>query len=1539
MKISKLATLFIVFMCSFQMAFAQTLENSRIIASQPEISEVLRELAFLKKSLRGNVSNKLSDDQMNQFAEMFKQQAASQSAGEASSETEFMTFLGELKKNSCRTKDYNEDPVAKKEPAAIEKRGDSLFTGLSEEIAKIELDESVDVEITERMKFDYSKAVSYFNRAKKLKTHIENIINNSNESYEDKEQLLLAYNDSIIKGLHDIKVILKPFINTSQIQIDQIIPRLSTNFLEEETELYNILVHGEVTDKIFFKVEFEGDFAIVKLNSFYNAKRDIVTINESPSGKNYLYALRLLTIQMMASQIKNYDVMIDSLDSPVVIPRSCRTRQNGSWPEMLKLKVDPSLSEAYLENLMKNMGLSYDEANLELMSVREAQEINPLSDTMIASTSVENFLRSESGKEAKNYPSRLLRAGFDEVEAYQKYIDMKMGQVMQLYRDDVYYSKGGRARGKKKVTRKDFTLISDIIGSVPENKTIKVDIFEMGEKYEEDIYPAAMNASPYIASKLASARTEKLEDIISSELKNKLQANKIKVAFPSLNSQEAFRNWAINALQEKIIELKDDKEYAPGSKNNNMLISYCNHRVGSICSGVSRNKSFLDRVSNYIDTLKLDGKYLPVSRLNTREVAQNYLILASVFYFLRDNAKVFPELITNEYDYLLGQMQALNPLAKVRLGYLIAREELTSIKNGQVKKMKKTARGMRVDYSYTCFNNSMTNYIERLDEAAEELMVDRPIEPDFLTRYMKKDEYVALWNNIYDKYNKDTTQIFTAKLRTGKKAFQMVDELASKVTIDRNQIESAASDLIQDRLMWETEQKLDKRLQEEDVEKIAFYKEILAAKSHKERQAIFESRPSNIDIFDDYELVHNFMKLNADLKAPVYMEILKKSAQKRQKETYAKLNAFCQIDENDIDSLKENFFATVKVQDQLNQLLGIPAVPQELMDRMGDWSSDEKWAMYNGIFGFLLGMGAVLAAGSCTILTGGLCGLAIAGAGAIGFGMQANAIRLETKVKFRADDSEEYVGQMADLGFTDSNATENVARGWMAVAFEVIGTLSMISILTRSISVGSKIFKESLKAIVKNRAKLGIKEALKQSGKSASVIVNESEVEFAKLVLGLKKYKDVFKNLVSSKSIDDIATSLKNLDLGDDFVESTLKKLDKIEANYRAGKLTKSTYDMALKDIVKKIETALTKANGGIYRYTSDVAVNLTYKNVDDALGQTVAKLFNGSPLQLRNYMGSYVKRLNSGWFRKSSEAARARLRMMKASQGRYMKGTNWIVRAWSENTANLAKNRAKFLKIYDQLQRLPEAELADFIAKNADDLTEIFVKIPLRKRDMPFMLLQGMPHTGGFFGRRLPVLSEIGEGVLIKKIFTSRARLISEVARKSAREALGLKRVLMAETVGDLYKGLDVSLSKAMTKMPQAEAKEAQAMLVKVKKQIVDSVTANLDSDRAVRNFMKNNNIDLSEAAAAGEEALKAKVTQLLYAPNGETEHAFAKYLWASADVKSLFKAPEFEGLAYKVMKETIEEENIGSLQHYLNALKILQVSDNGALGSIEIF
>ncbi|WP_419168825.1 hypothetical protein [Halobacteriovorax sp.] len=1534
MVFKKLVTFFIISLCSFQMAFAQTIENTRQIASYIDLEDLKAQLAQVKKELRGNISSELSEEELSAYEQAFRMQNDNESQGETGEENDFITFLGSLKKNSCGVRDYiqEERPEEKKED---EGRGKSLFTDISKVISEIEVGDSPNRSQKRYIQGYARKAIQYFERAKSFKAKVEDFINETNEAYADKEELLLAYNDSFVKGLHDVKVSLTPFINMSSIDINTILPKLTTDFIEEETELYSFLVNGEMKDKIFFKVNFEGSDVTLELDTFQNFKRDIVIINESPSGKNYLRALRILTIQMMATQIRNYDIMIESKENHVVIPKSCRNKVNGDWPHLLELKVDESVAKTYLDNLIKNSGLAYDEMNLELMSVKEAQQLNPMAETMVSSTSIENFLRAAKGKEAKDFYRRSLKAGFDEALAYEKFMKMKMPEVSSVYMKKVYSYKG-RARTSKDVTTKDIALFRDITGSVPENKTIEVDIFEGDQKYVEQIYPSAINASPYIASKMAQARTEKIEDIISENVKSQLKSNTIIVDFPSLYANEGYRNWGLNTLHDKAVELLDDKNFEIGSRHNMMMVGYCFRKPGNLCKGVSRQTNILKRVAEYIETLKIDGKYIPVSRLDQSKTKESYQVLAKIFNYLRSTARVFPELITNEYDYLIAQMQALSPLAKVRLGYLIAREELESIKNGRVKTMRKTSRGMRVDYDYRCFNNNMKKYIENLDEAAKVLMADKVITPNFLTRNLGKDEYKKLWNDIFDEYNKDTTQIMTAELHSGKKAYEAIEGLSNKVTIERSQIEDAAHKAVEGRLLYQTQEDIDNRLLEEDVEKVAFFKEILAAKSHEERKAIFESRPHTIDIFDDYELVHSFLKLNMDLKTPVYKDILKRSALERQQETYRKLNRFCQIEEDDVDSLKENFYATVKVQDQLNQLLGIPAVPKELMDRMGDWNSDEKWAMFNGVFGFLLGMGAVLAAGSCTVLTGGLCGIAIAGVGTVGFGMQANAIRLETKAKRRADRSEDYVGEMADLGFTDSNAAENVAKGWMAVAFEVIGTISMISILTRSISVGSKIFKESLKSIVRNRSKLGIKESLKQSGKDASVIVNESEVEFAKLVLGLKKYRDVFKNMLSAKTMDDVAYNLKNLDLDEEFVEATLKKMNKIEESYKAGRLSKSTYNKGIRNIVNSVEEAITKSNGGIYRYTSDVVVDLGYADVDRALGQTVAKLFNGSPLELRHYMSSYVKRLNKSMFRNSSKAARARLRLRKAAEGKYLKGTNWIVHAWNENTANLAKSRREFLRIYDELQRLPEGELVEYISKNADTLTDIFIKIPLRKRDFPYLLVQGAPHTGGFFGRRVPVISAIGEGVLMRKIFTARARLTSEVARRTARETLGLKRVLMAETVGDLYRGLEVSVLEALPKMSKKEVAEVEKMIAKVKEKAISGIYNNLESDRAIIQFMNKHGVSFD---GLSPEQIFSELNRILYSPSGEVENALSRYLWASADVEGLFKSPEFTGLAYKVMRDTIEESNIGSLQRYLNALKILQIKDNGALGSVELF
>jgi hypothetical protein len=255
----------------------------------------------------------------------------------------------------------------------------------------------------------------------------------------------------------------------------------------------------------------------------------------------------------------------------------------------------------------------------------------------------------------------------------------------------------------------------------------------------------------------------------------------------------------------------------------------------------------------------------------------------------------------------------------------------------------------------------------------------------------------------------------------------------------------------------------------------------------------------------------------------------------------------------------------------------------------------------------------------------------------------------------------------------------------------------------------------------------------------------------------------------------------------------------------------------------------------------------------------------------------------------------------------------DWFLRMRNES---LAKNAEKIRRIEIELNKLGtnKGHLESFISKNIEDLTDIFIDIPLRKRELPYILqIQGLPEFSFYKGQKIPLLSLMSEGQTLKKFFNARARLVYESHKGQARSILKLKKYVQAETTLGAFKSFQISIVGLANQQTSAESAKT---LLRYK---------NLEEKMGQRLY--------KQYLDTGNRMDYPAFKQLVFSPKNLKEEATSSVIWESIPADQLLGLGEVKELAHQAVQELATYTDVDSFTRYLSALKVLVINRNPAV------
>lgn len=1474
--------------------------------------------------------------------------------------SEYTNLLSSINKNTCSnetTSIIDAQSLDSSNSRCVKIKG--FLSDISLEISYLEPSENISEEAFNRL----AKRINYFyKQGLKHKIRLKQLLRYK-LSDDTKRYLIINYNQNIAVSLRDMFVMVGMISDTYYDKIDELLPLIPTELfdwsLEDSTDFedteesyerrvyLNLLLQGTNSNKdpISLEVVDVGDeYTQIKFDDHGMSSRDVTTVMEHISSKNYLYGLRVLTVQMMINQVKNYDLMMGNYSNEINVPNSCvNNKNNGIWSKTVNIKINQDTQSNMRQKLLKNHKLLFIEGDSQQQNYYiNNSSMNLLTDSGFNSGTIEfdNYQNALAAvEEGRLNDISVLKPVHDDEDILDDYLSLKRDQAL-----GVYYTKTRNSRKRKSSSTleyKDINLFYDIVGTP--SKGDYAHIYDRNKKRTVKVDFDFNGVSNYMKYRMISDGVSDPNELVSKRLKNKLKSNKIKISLPSLYSPASYRSWGLRTLQkgvERVVE-KSDKDF---------FIMACRAYSNSICRVGPKP---YENINEFLSSLNLNADFLPLDSLKSKKIEDNISFLNLVWNRLRDVHKALPEALLTEDQYLLAMFNSGSSFARMRLSYLLAKEELELLKNSKEGIYKNTTRGRRLTSKSKCRKRTFDSVLSRLNESMSLMGLNNPLRPGYVSSVLSKEESLILFQKVLEKVDSKFTNVLGAKVNSENTAYDLIKTFSNE---NFNTIQSVNNSIEKnlgfDYQLEDTEDKLDDLFNGEESKRIQFYHDLASLKTKSERQSHYEKYAASFGINSEFDLILDMLYVDSEVKKPIYDEVLYRAASIQKDKTYNLLNEFCKLDLSDNEKIKKYFYSTLTVQNKMNETLGIAKVPEKLMEKINSMTFEEKRNIGLGLGAFVIAIGAsVVLAGSCPFTLGVSCGV-LGGLMAGGaFSMGSSVFISEYQMKKRADIDESYVSSMESIGMTERASSEKIARSWLGTALSTLDVVPILGVVSRGVYLAGKISKESIKSLIRNSSKIGIRNSLNMSKGTMKNINNEADIKLAKLITGFSTYTSRFLSLIKSKNADDLLITLDKLDLADEISIVIKNQIEKTKDLYSRGLISKQTLRQRLDILKNKIQTESISKNGGLYKYLSTETVNLSKLDIDNQTAHTLVKYFEGDPKELLQFIKGYSKKLQG----LRHKGAKSKLSYIKASRGVHERGANFIRKMWNENTYNLAKNHLKLKKLEKALLRVKnEKEFQSILANHMDEFTAIFAKAPIRLIDAPYMIAQGGFHMANTYLGKIPGVKKMGMSIIMRKIANARSLLIGESILSNAKNVLGMEKVMTAQSVSLTMKGLQAVSLELAEKSSIAEGKVIKQNLQEMRHLIVSEIEKGIYLYPVVQKLIFENGINIINKSNG-----KVNITELrrlLFDFDTTKEETLSDILWSTINVQKLlskksdnsifngfFKADEeflkdeFKFLVTKAMDNLISDTTVSGIQRYAIMSKILIMSKN--LGHIELY
>ncbi len=1446
----------------------------------------------------------------------------------------FNNYIDSLEGNACGVvESADQAPVAQNCTA---EKIPGYITLKAEEIMTAEADN-----IEEAKRADFSleneEVRAFHKEARFLMQEVRKYLVDDSLSKDDRVGLLSEYLGSVALPMRDLVTVLRAYTPSEYDGVyfyESLLPEFSGSLIEDEIAK-DLIQSGpnKMVENFYLEVE-EKSWGKVGLR--YNPNdviaRDIVALLDAPTAKNYVRASKWMTLQMMLTQVATYDAML-GIEEPIEIPNSCQSHLNGDLPEEVKMQYSAEEGDGLLNRILADHGLIYSEGNTDYSEFYyDLENKDPLKESYSGLMPFESYKAAMQNLYQSEGESSLdvLNATLDDYQNFDEVLEVLRPKAMGVFYDDHSWLFG--LIDSEDEIYKGTNLFNKIL-SQPETSEIYEYNNEEGSSVE--INHVSQNLSTFLTELMQRHKVDHWEKLVTGDFKKDLENTNVRIKFPSLFGATAWRMWALRQLEE-FAENVDPRDY---SVSQAFTKAYLN-----VQHKLNPSNQIEDRITalkEYLSELKVSDEFVPTRRLNTEVHRKGYRLLERLWVELVSRTSYLSKAKVSEYEYLKGQMQNGNPWARLRLSYLVLMNELEFITSGSKPTYSEISTSEYESLSLkSCLSQDLTDLRSRLTKAGKQLGLTNPLEPGYANLAVKDSEKTQVFSTVVE----EASPLFKQNNTSGKPFYQDLEEVTYTTMLSKEDVEKFVDEKLPSGLQDMAWDGIEDFLDTDEADIGRFFTDLYKLKGNPEKQLeYFEQYSQDFGIDNSYDVKRTFLVMDNNIKIHVLKSLLRSSANLRKTKIMQEMDTLCNLEPDDQENFKTLFYATSKAQNQLNQLTGAPTVPDEVMgkinEKLSQMSSEEKKDMWLGIGAGVLGVAAMLIGGACTGLSGGICaplGVAMMAAGASAMTMQANLVTREFGRKRQSDINEAKVQTFEDLGFASVGSASNVSRGWFWTIFEAVSIIPLIGITARSVRIGSKM----TYVFAENTLKSGLREGFKTTARSSGTIYSEADVAFSRLVLGMETPLSQAKGIITA--VGKRSVSLKNALLsagrnGIDpkIVSNAIKRIRNLHKLYGQGKIS-------LLAMTRKIGKITFGIKGAATKYTSRVVVSESVDSIDKQTAKTVAEYFANNPKGFHYLMKTYASKVPAA----------------VKSMERYERGTSLIgkitILPWIRNgirslrSSHLTKYAQNISRIEREAAELvaKNGDLEEYILKNVDELTDIFKDVPVRKRELPYMFfIQGGPHLG----KSMSSISAKGvnkatywasNGLVMRKFFNARSRLIYEGAKSEAKSILGLTTYVSAETALESFRSFQQSVANAASKSKGNAAKEIieqysrleEKMAAEVYQAVKDRVAGAGKLSELRANMFGGKSRILKDAAELDEAAIR----KIIFSPESEQEKAIGAVLWSVLPVDKVFKLDEVGDMAHRVIRELAQYDNVGEYEKLLNAFRVLIIKRDA--GVVEI-
>lgn len=1521
----KFISALIIHLASFQLAFGHVIVRLPAQVQEYDLSyeALVEELDDYKASMLGKEAETVCAD---------KSMATSAKPEQQNSEE---YFLSRLEKNACSEMAYKFDPKNEgQERDCTVESTPGFIDRLAQETMKLEKNEQ-DVPA---FRLDDPKVRELHKKAEYLLGEVRKYIYDNQIEREKRVLLLSRYLDSVALPVRDLIVAKRAYMDELEYDGEYFYKSLLPDFPNDlirkgENHYLDMLTSGpnpsispfnlKVMDKGFGT----SGFAYIPMDSL---SRDIVTLLKAPTNKNYLRALKWMTLQMMVSQSSLYNKIIGDKDE-VEIPQSCQSHFNGDLPRSVVMEKNEQTGDQYIEGLLTSNGLVFDGGNYQYLEYFiDNVDKNPMDTGYSGLFPFEDYKIALEGVEGNNWhPS--LRPSFDDVSHFEKILQMKLPKAVAAYKSEKRVrdrSQGRRGTWKtKNMTYAGADQFNMIISRPSEMERYEVQD-DMGFTYEIN------DVSTFMAEMMVRKGVWDYRDLISDELERELKARQVKIDFPSLYGAHIWRHWSLKLLAQALEEIETTSHYER-IKNNVYLncrtsLTSTGRKKSELCGGSA--DEVLSNLKKQLKDFKETNEYVPLRRMRELNFESSYPLLSSIWSYLRDRTELLPEANSNEYDLLLDQMEAKNPWASVRLSYLLAKDELLAAKENHIGQRTNTRRGSRLQKGSRCFYSHIDQRVEKLDEAAKKLGIDKTFSLSYSDKLLSSDEKDLLWKQSLEKHADSKSRLFNQKVQ-GQETYKILEDIGHQTLLTQESVDQYLNSKMPYTLSREENNELTDVLNSEQGQLGEFLFKLFSLKGQPEEQErLYEEFAREKGIYSSRVAKEVFLQVDSQVKRPLMKRAIREAAFSRRESVERRLEEFCELEPTDHERMKTLFYSTTKAQNQINQMAGLNAVPEELLDQIQSMSPEEWSNMWKGLGAGVLTIGAIVATGICAGLTAGACLVVspmIVGSAIGALGLQANLVKSEHDLKRQSDSSEKQVQYMEDLGFANQGSSANVSRTWAWTILEGLFMLPIVGIVGRGAKLGLKMSYVSAQHVMRNSSTSTFKQAAKNT-------VSESEVRTARYILGMDEMANqkMLQNLArQGKSGEAALRELQELiskKVADPkIVNTSFEELRKYRQLFSSGQISMDQMIRGMTKSLAPLKKAVKQNSGGLLaREFGEVSVRESESFINKRTAQIVSQYFGKNPAAfqslLKRYSGSRLDKAAKMMIRVENGSGIHRVPLLGRAVGAFRKMRH----------QSLYENAAKIRHLEESVEKIAKngGDLESFILHNIDDLTDIFSKLPMRKMEAPYLLMiQGAPSLGGRMAGTRTLPSVFADGIMLRKFFNARSRLVYESYKREAREILSLKARVGSDATYETFKAFQHSVQEASEQMGEANSKSLLGKYNHLEEEITQKVFQNM----TVMDI-KNKSFRYSSGGQVFDIGPK-NLKKILFRPETLKEQALGETLWASVSTDELFGLQAMSDVSHIAVKELSQYETVDQFQKFLNALRVSVLQRNP--NKVEVF